>query len=97
MTLLTETERVTDGIGMDDPDAARLLDQAGQGDCTKLCSSETGNSEVRHGQVEMKLLRRTMWPFRRRVWRCQLEGQLERRISEVYLAPFGISEIRLPI
>jgi hypothetical protein len=88
---------MADWIGMDYPDAARLLDRAGEHGCTKLGSPETSDTEVRHAQVEMKLLRRTTWPFRREVRRCQLERQLERRISDVYLTPFGITDIQLPI
>lgn len=79
------------------PDASRLLDRAGEHDRTKLSSPETRGTEVRNGQVEMKLLRRTTWPFRRGVWSCKLEGQLERRISDVYLTPFGIIDIQPPI
>ncbi len=88
---------MADWIGMDYPDAAGLLDPAGEHDCTKLGSPETSRPEVRHGQVEMKLLGRTAWPFRREVRRCQLERQLERRISDMYLTPLGISDIQLPI
>jgi hypothetical protein len=88
---------MTGWIGVNYPDAARLLERAGEHDRTKLGSPETSGTEVSNGQVEMKLLRRTTWPFRRGVWRCKLEGQLERRIPGVYLTPFWITDIPLPI
>jgi hypothetical protein len=84
-------------IGVNYPDAAWLLDRAGEHNCTELGCPETSGPEVRNGQVEVELLRSTTWPFRRGVRPCQLEGQLERRTSDVYLTPFGISDIQSPI
>lgn len=84
-------------IGVNYPDAVRLFDRAGEHDRTKLASPETRGTEVGNGQVEMKLLRRTTWPFWRAVWPCKLEGQLERCISDVHLTPFRITDIQLPI
>ena len=84
-------------IGVHNVDAARLLHRAGEYDCTKFDRPETCCEEVRNGQVEMKLLRRTFWPFRRGIWCCTLEGQLERRITGVHLAPLRITDIQLPI
>ena len=84
-------------IGVNNVDAARLLDRAGEDDCTKFDSPETSCTEVRNGQVEMKLLRRTFWPFWRGIWRCTLEGQLERRITGVHLTPLRITDVQLPI
>lgn len=88
---------MTSRIGVHYPDAAWLFDRAGEHDCTKFGCPETCGAEVRNGQVEMELLWRTSRPFRRGVRRCQLEGQLERRIPDVYLTPFRIGDIRLPI
>jgi hypothetical protein len=62
--LLAETEGMAGRIGVHDPDAAWLLDRAGEHDRTKLGSPEPRGAEVSHGQVEMKLLRRAAWPFR---------------------------------
>ncbi len=95
--LLTKTERMTGGIGVDYPCAARLLDRAAEHGCTKFDSSETGGAEVGNSQVEMYLLRRTIGPDRWVVWRCKLECQLERQTSGVDLTPFGIADIGLPI
>jgi hypothetical protein len=84
-------------VGVDNPEAARLLLWSSEDDGTKVDSPETGGTEIRNGQVEMKLLRRATWPFWRGVWRCPLEGQLEGRISEVHLTPLWIAHIRLPM
>jgi hypothetical protein len=65
------------GIGVNYPDAAWLFDRAGERDCAKFGCPQTRVTEVRNGQVEMELLRRTTWPFRRGIRRSQLEGQLE--------------------
>jgi hypothetical protein len=80
-------------IGVNYPDAARLLDRAGENRRAEFDSSETGGTEVRNGQVEMHLLRRTIWPHRWVVRRCKLEDEFERRISGVHLTPFGITDI----
>jgi hypothetical protein len=80
-------------IGVNYPDAARLLDRAGEYRRAKSDRSEAGGTEVRNGQVEMHLLRRTIWPYRWVVRRCKLEGQFERQISAVYLTPFRITDI----
>jgi hypothetical protein len=82
-------------VGVHYPDAAWLLDRSAEYDCTKFGCPETSRAEVRNGQVEMNLLGRATWPSRRGVRRCQLEGQLERRISDVDLAPVGIRDIQL--
>jgi len=82
---------------MNDPDAAGLLDPAGEGDRPQLCGPETRRTKVRDGQVEMQLLWRTVRPFRRGVWLRKLEGQLERQIPCVYLAPIWITDVQLRI
>lgn len=84
-------------IGVNYPDGARLFNWAAEHDRPKLASPETSGTKVGNGQVEMELLRRTTWPFRRGIRRCKLEGQLERLISNLHLAPFGITDIQLPI
>jgi hypothetical protein len=93
LALLTETEWMAGWIGVNYPDAARLLDRAGEYRRAKSDRSEAGGTEVRNGQVEMHLLRRTIWPYRWVVRRCKLEGQFERQISAVYLTPFRITDI----
>lgn len=84
-------------IGVDNVGAARFLHRAGEDDCTKFDGPATGCNEVRNRQVEMKLLRRTVWPFGRGIWRCSLEGQLERRVIGVHLTPPRITGIQLPV
>ncbi len=96
-TLLTEAERMAGWIGVNNVDAARLLHRVGEDNCTKFGSPETSRAEVRNGQVEMKLLGRTIWPFWRGIRGCTLEGQLERRITGVHLTPLRITDVQLPI
>ena len=84
-------------IGVHDEDGARLLHRAGKDDCTKFASPETSCTKVRNGQVEMKLLRRAIWPFRWGIRRRTLEGQLARRIPDVHLTPLRVTDIQLPI
>ena len=97
LTLLAETERMSGWIGINNPDAVRLLLRPGKDNCTKVDSPETSCTEVRHGQIEMKLLWRSIWPFRRGIWRCTLEGQLVRRITGVHLTPFRITDVQLAV
>ena len=84
-------------IGVHDEDAPRLLHRACKDDCTKLDSPEAGCTKVGDGQVEMELLRRPVWPYRRGIRCCTLEGQLARRITGVHLAPLRISGVQLTI
>ena len=84
-------------IGVNYPDAARLLGRAGENGRAKFDRSEAGGTEVRNGQVEMKLLRRAIWPFRWGIRRRTLEGQLARRIPDVHLTPLRVTDIQLPI
>ena len=97
LTLITQAERMAGWVGVHNVDAARFLHRAAEYDCTKFDSPETCCTEVRNGQVEMKLLRRTIRPFWRGIRRCTLEGQLERRLTGVHLAPLRITDVQLPI
>ncbi len=97
LTLLTETERVASWTSMNNPDAARLLDPAGEDDSAQLGSPETSCTKISDRQVEMNLLRHTIRPLWRGVWLCKLEGQLERQIPGVHLTPVRITDVQRPI
>lgn len=84
-------------IGVHDEDAARLLHRAGEDDRAEFARPETSCTKVRHGQVEMKLLRRAIWPFRWGIRRRTLEGQLARRIPDVHLTPLRVTAVQLPM
>jgi hypothetical protein len=84
-------------IGMNNPDATRLLDRAGQDDCAQFDSPMASSTEIGNGHVEMKLLRRAIWPSWREIWHGSLKGQLERRITDMDLTPVRIRDVRLPI
>lgn len=84
-------------VGVDDEGGTRLLYRIGEDDRTKFDRPKARSVEVRNGQVEMKLLRRAIWPLWRGVLRCTLEGQLERGTVGVHLTPLRITDIQLTI
>jgi hypothetical protein len=81
-------------VGVDDEDGTRLLYRIGEDDRTKFDRPKSRGVEVRNGQVEMKLLRRAIWPLGRGILRCTLEGQLERGSIGVLLTPLRITDIQ---
>ena len=96
-TILTQAERVASWVGVDDESGSRLLYRLGEHDRTKFDRPKTRSVEVRNGEVEMKLLRRAIWPLWRGILRCTLEGQLERGPIGMHLTPLRITDIQLAI
>jgi len=88
---------VASWVGVDDEGGTRLLYLIGEDDRTKFDCPKARSVEIRNGQVEMKLLRRAIWPLWRGVLRWTLEGQLERGPIGVYLTPLRITDIHLSI
>jgi hypothetical protein len=97
LTIFTQAEWVARWVGVDAEGGTRLLYRIGEDDRAKFDCRKTRFVEVGNGQVEMKLLRRAIWPLWRGIWRCTLEGQLEPWPLGVHLTPLRITDVQLAI
>lgn len=87
----SQTERVPDGINVNDEGAPWLFYRIAEPACTQLCGSLARRVQVVDRQVEVHLLWNTIGPLGRLVGGDLLERELQRQVFDADLAPLVVA------